>query len=84
MHVSNLYGSPQGEAFAQRIVDNSQALADGLLRRGATLVTGGTDNHLVLLDLRPKGINGSKVEKACERAGIAKVAFITEPPARGG
>ena len=44
---------PDFADYAQRIVDNAQALAEGLLRRGATLVTGGTDNHLVLHRRRP-------------------------------
>ena len=42
---------PVFQAYAQRIVDNAQALADGLLKRDAGLVTGGTDNHMVLLDV---------------------------------
>src|SRR5206468_3040899 len=42
---------PEFRDYAQRVVDNAQALADGLLRRGVTLVTGGTDNHLALIDV---------------------------------
>ncbi|GHJ16969.1 glycine hydroxymethyltransferase [Micromonospora sp. AKA38] len=56
--------------YAQRIVDNAQALADGLLRRGATLVTGGTDNHLVLIDVSGYGLTGRQAEQALLDSGI--------------
>ncbi len=50
---------------------NSSALADALAKRGHTLVSGGTDNHIVLVDLRPKGVDGSRVERVLELAHIA-------------
>jgi glycine hydroxymethyltransferase len=56
--------------YAQRIVDNARALAEGLLRRGATLVTGGTDNHLVLLDVSRYGITGRQAESALLESGL--------------
>jgi glycine hydroxymethyltransferase len=56
--------------YAQKIVDNARALAEGLLRRGATLVTGGTDNHLVLLDVSRYGITGRQAESALLDSGI--------------
>ncbi len=56
--------------YAQRIVDNAHALADGLLKRGATLVTGGTDNHLVLLDVSGYGLTGRQAEAALLDAGL--------------
>jgi glycine hydroxymethyltransferase len=56
--------------YAQRIVDNAHALADGLLKRGATLVTGGTDNHLVLLDVSSYGLTGRQAEAALLDAGL--------------
>jgi glycine hydroxymethyltransferase len=56
--------------YARRIVDNSRALADGLLRRGASLVTGGTDNHLVLIDVSAHGLTGRQAEAALLDAGI--------------
>jgi glycine hydroxymethyltransferase len=62
--------SPDFRTYAQRIVENANALAEGLLRRGATLGTGGTDNHLVLLDVRPYGITGRQGEAALRSAGI--------------
>ncbi|MGW7007419.1 glycine hydroxymethyltransferase [Streptomyces sp. NPDC054933] len=56
--------------YARRIVDNSQALAEGLLKRGARLVTGGTDNHLVLLDVSGYGLTGRQAEAALLDSGI--------------
>ena len=56
--------------YAQKVADNAQVLAEGLLTRGATLVTGGTDNHLVLIDTRSYGITGRQAESALLDAGI--------------
>ncbi|MFD7920301.1 glycine hydroxymethyltransferase [Streptomyces sp. NPDC059740] len=56
--------------YAQRVVDNARALAEGLLHRGASLVTGGTDNHLVLLDVQGYGLTGRQAEAALLDAGI--------------
>ncbi|MFD0786176.1 glycine hydroxymethyltransferase, partial [Micromonospora azadirachtae] len=56
--------------YAQRIVANAQALAEGLLRRGATLVTGGTDNHLAIIDVTSYGLTGRQAEQALLDAGI--------------
>ncbi|MDX3237952.1 glycine hydroxymethyltransferase [Streptomyces sp. ME03-5709C] len=62
---------PDFHAYAQRVVDNSRALAEGLLRRGATLVTGGTDNHLVLIDVGSSyGLTGRQAEAALLDSGI--------------
>ena len=61
---------PDFREYAQSIVDNARALAEGLLRRGATLVTGGTDNHLVLLDVSSYGITGRQAESALLDSGI--------------
>ncbi|MDI1466014.1 glycine hydroxymethyltransferase [Catellatospora sp. KI3] len=61
---------PEFRDYAQRIVDNSKALAEGLLKRGATLVTGGTDNHLVLLDVSSYGLTGRQAESALLDSGI--------------
>jgi glycine hydroxymethyltransferase len=52
------------------VVDNARALADGLLGRGARLVTGGTDNHLVLLDVSSYGLTGRQAEAALLDAGL--------------
>ena len=56
--------------YAHQVVKNAQALADALLARGYNLVSGGTDNHLILMDLTPKGIGGKPAAKALDRAGI--------------
>jgi glycine hydroxymethyltransferase len=62
---------PDFADYAARIVDNARALAEGLLRRGATLVTGGTDNHLVLLDVSTSyGLTGRQSESALVDAGV--------------
>ncbi|MEU8261821.1 glycine hydroxymethyltransferase [Micromonospora sp. NPDC048999] len=61
---------PEFADYASRIVDNAQALADGLLRRGAKLVTGGTDNHLVLIDVSGYGLTGRQAEQALLDSGI--------------
>jgi glycine hydroxymethyltransferase len=57
-------------AYAQAVADNAKVLADGLLRRGARLVTGGTDNHLVLIDVSGFGLTGRQAESALLDAGI--------------
>ncbi|MEU3456939.1 glycine hydroxymethyltransferase [Micromonospora sp. NPDC006766] len=61
---------PEFADYAARIVANAQALADGLLRRGAKLVTGGTDNHLVLIDVSGYGLTGRQAEQALLDSGI--------------
>jgi glycine hydroxymethyltransferase len=57
-------------AYAQNVADNAVALADGLLKRGARLVTGGTENHLVLIDVSSFGLTGRQAESALLDAGI--------------
>src|SRR6476659_2363431 len=61
---------PAFGAYAQRVADNAKALADGFLRRGARLVTGGTDNHLVLLDVTSFGVTGRQAESALLDSGV--------------
>ncbi|KDF00928.1 serine hydroxymethyltransferase [Mycolicibacterium aromaticivorans JS19b1 = JCM 16368] len=61
---------PSFQAYAQRIADNAKAFAEGLLKRGATLVTGGTDNHLVLLDVQSYGLTGRQAESALLDSGV--------------
>ena len=56
--------------YAHQIVMNAQALAEALVGRGFDLVSGGTDNHLILLDLTPKGIGGKPAAQALDRAGL--------------
>ncbi len=61
---------PEFKAYQQAIVDNAQVLAEGLLKAGLRLVSGGTDNHLMLVDLRPKRLTGKVAEEALGQAGI--------------
>jgi len=62
--------TPEFTAYAEQIVKNAKALAEKLLEFGFDLVSGGTDNHLMLIDLRNKGIPGKKLAKALDRARI--------------
>jgi len=59
---------PEFKAYAQQVVTNAQALAAVLVERGAAIVSGGTDSHLMLVDLRPKGVTGKATEAALEHA----------------
>jgi glycine hydroxymethyltransferase len=61
---------PEFKAYAEQIVKNAKALADELLSRGYDLVSGGTDNHLILIDLTNKGIGGKPAAQALDRAGL--------------
>jgi len=62
--------SPTWKAYAKQVILNAQALSSTLVSYGHKLQTNGTDNHLVLWDLRPSGLTGSKVEKICDLVGI--------------
>jgi glycine hydroxymethyltransferase len=62
--------TPGFQAYQRRVVENAQALAQRLLDRGIELVSGGTDNHLMLLDLRKRGLTGKIAEEALHRARI--------------
>ncbi len=69
---------PSFRAYAHQVVANARALADALTTRGYTLISGGTDNHLILLDLTPQGIGGKPAAKALDRAGL-EVNYNTIP-----
>jgi glycine hydroxymethyltransferase len=62
--------TPDFKRYADQIVTNSRALAEELLARGYDLVSGGTDNHLILIDLTNKGVPGKKAAQALDRAGL--------------
>jgi glycine hydroxymethyltransferase len=62
--------TPEFVAYAKQIVKNAKAIAEKLLEYGFELVSGGTDNHLMLIDLRNKGVPGKKLAKALDRARI--------------
>jgi glycine hydroxymethyltransferase len=61
---------PEFELYQRRTLDNARALAEGLAAAGLRLVSGGTDNHLMLVDLRPKKLTGKVAEEALGKAGI--------------
>ena len=61
---------PSFKLYAQAIIDNAKVLAETLAAGGLDIVSGGTDTHLVLVDLRPKALTGDVAEKALERAGL--------------
>src|SRR6266700_601886 len=69
---------PAFGTYAHQVVANGKALAAALLERGYTLVSGGTDNHLILIDLTPQGIAGKPAARALDRAGI-EVNYNTVP-----
>ena len=75
---------PEFKAYQEQVVKNAQALADELMKGGLDIVTGGTDTHLMLVDLRPKGVKGNATEKALGRAHITcnknGIPFDTEKP----
>ena len=61
---------PEFKSYQAQVIKNAQALADQLIKGGLDIVTGGTDTHVMLVDLRPKGVKGNATEKALERAHI--------------
>ena len=61
---------PEFKAYARQVVANAQALGRALVARGYAIVSGGTDSHLLLVDLRPKAITGKEAEQLLDRAGI--------------
>jgi glycine hydroxymethyltransferase len=79
-----LAGEPEFKSYAAQVVRNAAALCARLRERGFRIVSGGTDNHIVLLDLRSKGITGKAAERALEAAGITTnknaIPFDPEKP----
>ncbi len=75
---------PEFKAYGQAVIDNARALAETLKNGGVDIVSGGTDSHIVLVDLRPKGLSGKDTEEALERAGMTcnknAVPFDPAPP----
>jgi glycine hydroxymethyltransferase len=72
------------KTYGKQVIDNARVLADTLKKRGADIVTGGTDNHIVLVDLRPKKLTGKQTEESLERAGLTcnknAIPFDPQPP----
>ncbi len=75
---------PEFKVYAQQVIDNAKALAETLIQGGFAITTGGTDNHLMLVDLRPKKLNGKISEASLEHAGITcnknGIPYDTEKP----
>merc|ERR1712183_1209271 len=63
--------TPEFVEYSKEVIVNSKALAETLMAKGHKLASDGTDNHLILWDVRPHGLTGSKVEKVCEMASIS-------------
>ena len=74
---------PQFRDYQRQVVINAKALAAGVSKHGYRIVSGGTDNHLMLVDLRPKEINGRQAQEVLDRAGITvnknAIPFDTYP-----
>jgi glycine hydroxymethyltransferase len=72
---------PEFRAYARAVAENARALAASLIEQGLDIVSGGTDNHLMLVDLRPKQAKGKHAEKALDRAAITcnKNAIPNDP-----
>ena len=77
----HLAAQPEFREYAAQIVRNARALADGLAKEGFRIVSGGTDNHLMLVDLRPFGVTGKVAQEALDRSGITcnKNAIPNDP-----
>ncbi|WP_224826416.1 serine hydroxymethyltransferase [Cognatishimia sp. MH4019] len=75
---------PEFKSYQAQVIKNAQAMGDALMAGGLNLVTGGTDTHVLLVDLRPKGVKGNATEKALGRAHITcnknGIPFDTEKP----
>lgn len=75
---------PEFRQYARQVIDNAQAMAQALLDRGYRIISGGTDNHLMLIDLRSHGVTGKQADQALVRADITvnknMVPFDTQTP----
>jgi glycine hydroxymethyltransferase len=75
---------PSFKTYGKAVVDNARALAEVLVKRGVDIVSGGTDSHLMLVDLRPKKLTGKAAEESLERAGLTcnknAIPFDPEKP----
>jgi glycine hydroxymethyltransferase len=78
---------PSYQIYARQVIANAQALADGLAAEGMRPVSGGTDTHLALIDLRPVGVTGAQAELRCDAARITlnknAIPFDPQPPMTG-
>jgi glycine hydroxymethyltransferase len=79
---------PHFREYQRQVVVNAKALAAGIAKYGYRIVSGGTDNHLMLVDLRPKDLNGKEAQETLDRAGITvnknAIPFDTSSPFKPG
>jgi glycine hydroxymethyltransferase len=79
---------PEFRQYQRQVVVNAKALAAGIAKHGYRIVSGGTDNHLMLVDLRPKDLNGKEAQETLDRAGITvnknAIPFDTSSPFKPG
>jgi RpiB/LacA/LacB family sugar-phosphate isomerase len=79
---------PSFKIYQQQVVRNAKALAEGMKKNGYSIFSGGTDNHLMLVDLQPKNITGKEAQEALDHAGITcnknAVPYDTQSPFKGG
>jgi glycine hydroxymethyltransferase len=79
---------PSFKEYQKQVVANARALATAIAKSGFRIVTGGTDNHVFLVEVHPRGITGNDAEKALDRAGITvnknSIPFDPLPPMKGG
>ena len=80
--------APSFKEYQKQVVANAKALAAAIAKRGFRIVSGGTDNHVFLIEVHPRGITGTDAEKALDRAGITvnknSIPFDPLPPMKGG
>jgi glycine hydroxymethyltransferase len=78
--------TPEFRSYQERVVSNAKVLAQSLMEKGFDLVSGGTDNHLILMDLTNKGINGMQAQEVLEKAGVTvnknSIPFDPLPPTK--
>jgi glycine hydroxymethyltransferase len=76
--------SPAFKDYAAQVVKNAQALSAALIKQGLQVVSGGTDSHLLVVDLRPMNVTGKVAEETCDKVGITgnknTVPFDPQPP----
>ena len=79
---------PSFQSYQKQVVANAKALAEGIAKRGFRIVSGGTDNHVFLVEVHSRGITGNDAEKALDRSGITvnknAIPFDPLPPMKGG
>ena len=79
---------PEFKAYQQQVARNAKALCEGMKKNGYRIVSGTTENHVMLVDVQPQGLNGKEVQEALDKAGITvnknSIPFDTQSPFKGG